>query len=68
MNRDRQEIDWAEALRGVGTPLWVALAVVVGGSAIYWSISVSPLALVTMLTLVVAAALVFLLSDGERRR
>jgi hypothetical protein len=68
MNRDRQEIDWAEALRGVGAPLWIALAVVVGGSAIYWSVSISPLALVTMLTLVVAAALVFLLSDRERRR
>ena len=68
MDRERPGIDWAQALRGVGAPLWIALAVVLGGSAIYWSITVSPLALISMLTLGVAAALVLLLSDRERRR
>ena len=68
MDREPQQIDWSQALRGVGAPLWIALGLVVVATAVYWSVTVSPLVLVSMVTVGVGAALVFLLSDSERRR
>lgn len=68
VRKEPEQIDWAEALRGVGAPLWTALAVVLILSAVYWSVSVSPFVLVSMVTIAVAAALVFVLSGQERGR